>query len=66
MAKVVLGRKGSVSWSKIDPKHFVKSELDDGSILVLEANDDKPTKSPTGKSVIYKTKHRINFCGDGI
>ena len=56
MTKVVLGRKGSVSsWSKTNPKHFGESELDNGSILVLEENDDKPTKSPTGEGVICKT-----------
>ena len=37
-----------------------------GSIFVLEANDDKPAKLPTGDDVIHKTKHRINFRGDGI
>ena len=66
MAKVVLEGKGSVSWSRTNPKYFVKSELDDGSILVLEANDDKPTKSQTGEGVIHKTKRRMDFRGDGI
>ena len=66
MTKIVLGGKGSVSWSKTDSKHFVESELDDGSLLVLEANNDKPTKSPIGDEVIHKTKHLIIFCCDGI
>ena len=61
MTKVVSGGKGSVSWPKPDPKHFVESELDDGSILVLESNDDKPIKSPAGEGGIDTTKHRIDF-----
>ena len=32
----------------------------------MEANNDKPIKSLIGDDVIYKTKHCINFCGDGI
>ena len=55
MTKVVLGGKGIISWSKTDPKHFVESELDDRSMLVLEASDDKLIKSQPGKGVIYKT-----------
>lgn len=66
MTKVVLGGKGSVSWSKTDSEHFVESDLDNGSLLVLEANEDKPTKSLIGDDVIHKTKHCINVCGDGI
>ena len=66
MTKVVLGGKDSVSWSKTDSIFFVESDLDSGSILVLEANNNNPTKSPIGDDVIHKTKHRINFRGDGI
>ena len=47
MTKVVLGGKGSVSWSKTNPKLFVASELDDGAIFILEANDDKPVETKT-------------------
>ena len=57
MTKVVLGGKDSVSWSKTDSKHFVESDLDDESLLVLDANDGKPTKSPIGDDIIHKTKH---------
>ena len=57
MARVVLDGKDSVSWSKTDSKHFFKSDLDDGSLLVLDANDHKPTKSPIGDDIIHKTKH---------
>ena len=66
MTKVVLGGKGSVSWSKIDPKHFVESELDNGSILVLKANDNKSTKPLIGDDIIHKTKHCFDFLGDCI
>ena len=66
MTKVVLGGKRSVSWSRINTKHFVESELDEGSILVLEANNNEPTKSSIGDDIIHKTKHCINFCGGSI
>ena len=66
MTKVVSGGKRSVSWSKTNLEHFVKPDFDDGSLLVLEENDNKPTKSPIGDDLIHKTKHRIIFCGDGI
>ena len=32
----------------------------------MEANDNKPTKSPIGDDVIHDTKHCIDFRGDGI
>ena len=35
MTKVVLGGKGFGNWSKTNRKHFVKIELDNGSLLVL-------------------------------
>ena len=66
MTKVVSGGYGSVSWSRTDQKRFVESKLVNGSILVLKVNDDKPTKSPIGDDIIRKTKHHINFRGDGI
>ena len=66
MTKVVLGGKGIPSWSKTNPQHFVESELDNGSIIILEPNDDKPTKSQPDEGVIHKTKYRIDFRGDGI
>ena len=66
MTKVVLGGKGIASWLKTNPKHFDESELEDGSIFVLEPNNDKPTKSQTGEGVIHETKHRIDFNGDSI
>ena len=53
MAKVVLGGNCSVSWSKTKSKHIVETDLDDGSLLVLDANDDKPTKSPIGDNIIH-------------
>ena len=66
MTKIVSGGKGSVNWSKINSEHFVVSELDDGSIFVLERNSDKLTESQPGEGVIHKTKHPIDFHGDGI
>ena len=66
MARVVLDGKDSVSWSKTDSKHFFKSDLDDGSLLVLDVNDNKPAKSPISDDIIHMIKHCINFCGEGI
>ena len=38
---IVSQGKGIVSWSKTGPNFFVKSELDDESIFVLELSNDK-------------------------
>ena len=66
MTKVVSGGKRSISSSKTDSKHFVESDLDDGSLLVLDANNNKPIKWQIGDDIIHKTKHCTNFCDDGI
>ena len=58
--------KGIGSWSKTESEHFMNQELDDGSILVLAANDDKSTEAPPGDGIIHKTRHCIEFCGNNV
>ena len=54
------------SWSTYDSKHWVQYELDDGSIFVLVAMDDKPIKFEGINSGYYKTKHQVQFDNPGI
>ena len=45
----------------MNSKHFVDLELDDRSIHVLAANDDKPTKPPPGGGTIHTTKYCVDL-----
>ena len=56
----------SGNWTKTACKHWVECQLDDGSILVLAASDDKPTLLPPNVKKLHKTKHRVEFQSDGV
>lgn len=57
---------GEQRWSNTVPRSNRTFHLNHGSVFALSPEDDKPTRIRRTLSLLHKTKHRVDFTGNGV